>query len=1166
MFNNSIHTLPIKASQMNFLNENTHKLKHGLVTATVAAPYFDGQNGLHNSRNKRTPSLWRILLDSGSDGDLLFVRKRSKSFNIPYTMRLNPQSWHTSNGIFHTEKMGDLDLVFPEYLYSKRFHVEPDIVEYEGDSPAPMFDLIIGTETMANLGIVLDFKEKMITIDEIKLPMRNIKNLQSPKALYSIYSGREPASTLEATNRAVKILDANYEKADIPAVIEENCTHLDVNQRMQLVELLENYKELFDGTLGCWKTDPVSLKLKEGATPFHGRPFPVPVIHKKLLRKEVDRLCDIGVLKWQGASEWASPSFPVPKKDQTIRFISDFREVNKRLVRRPWPLPKIPQVLQELEGFQYATQLDLNMGYYTIRLDLASSKICTIILPWGKYSYQRLPMGIVNSPDIFQEKMQDLMSQLEYVRAYIDDLLVITKGSYDDHLSKVKVVLQRLQDAGLRVNVRKSTFAQTEVEYLGYILTREGIRPHPKKVSAILAIKPPTSVKELRGFLGIVQYYRDLWEKRSHMIAPLTDLVGECGESKSTKKKGTVKKPFHWDEIHQKAFDDVKAIVARDVVLAYPDFEDTFEIYTDASTRQLGAVITQKNRPIAFFSRKLTETQQKYSVTEQELLAIFDTLKEFKSMLWGQKIKVYTDHKNLIRDALGLSSDRVYRWRVLLEEYGPEIVYIKGIHNTVADAISRLEYDPNTNPDKVSHFIHKVCDENSIKISHFKWKAFTKSLCTYEARSCEKDEISSDPTATSFVFANRAEDDEIFPLTVTEIADAQRADKHLKKYFKRGGEKAGNLKLNLIEDTYVLTDEKLKMYIPTPLRKRAVLWYHHWLQHPGHTRLEETLRATMTWPGMRDMVRQHVKQCRSCQVNKRRKVQYGHVPSKRVITTPWEALCVDLIGPYTLKGKDGTIIDFMCLTMIDPATSWFEIVELPVVLKEDKDGKKVIETETFDKTSAQISRLVNKSWFSRYPRCRECIYDNGSEFKLHFQSLCKTYGVKRKPTTIKNPQANAILERVHGVITNMLRTAELDMADTVNPDDVSDFLDDASWAIRSTYHTVLKASPGAAIFGRDMLFDIPYVADWYKIGKHRQNQTDRNTARENAKRTDFDYAVGGQVLIRKDGILRKSESRYDGPYTITTVHTNGTIRVQRGSKSERLNIRRVTPYFANDTT
>ncbi len=131
--------------------------------------------------------------------------------------------------------------------------------------------------------------------------------------------------------------------------------------------------------------------------------------------------------------------------------------------------------------------------------------------------------------------------------------------------------------------------------------------------------------------------------------------------------------------------------------MAYPDYSEVFEIYTDASSKQLGAVITQKNRPIAFFSRKLSVAQRKYSVTKIELLAIVETLKEVKEMLWGQPIKVFTDHKNLTRDALGLTSDRVYRWRLLLEEYGPKIVYNKGIHNTVADTISRLEYDSSVN-------------------------------------------------------------------------------------------------------------------------------------------------------------------------------------------------------------------------------------------------------------------------------------------------------------------------------------------------------------------------------------------------------------------------------------------------------------------------------------
>ncbi len=177
-------------------------------------------------------------------------------------------------------------------------------------------------------------------------------------------------------------------------------------------------------------------------------------------------------------------------------------------------------------------------------------------------------------------------------------------------------------------------------------------------------------------------------QKRSEMLAPLTDLVGECGETKTTKKNKTKKKTRQWESIHQQAFDNVKATIAKEVVLAYPDFTKPFEIYTDASTMQLGSVITQGNRPIAFFSRNLSVTQTKYSVTIIELLAIVETLKEFQGMLWGQTIKVYTDHKNLTQDALGLTSDRVYQWRLLLDKFAPEIVYMKGIHNTVADAIS----------------------------------------------------------------------------------------------------------------------------------------------------------------------------------------------------------------------------------------------------------------------------------------------------------------------------------------------------------------------------------------------------------------------------------------------------------------------------------------------
>ncbi len=223
------------------------------------------------------------------------------------------------------------------------------------------------------------------------------------------------------------------------------------------------------------------------------------------------------------------------------------------------------------------------------------------------------------------------------------------------------------------------------------------------------------------------------------------------------------------------------------------------------------------------------------------------------------------------------------------------------------------------------------------------------------------------------------------------------------------------------------------------------------------------------------------------------------------------------------------------------------------------------DAEIFDKTSAQISNLVYKCWFSRYPCCRYMIYDNASEFKLHFRALCKTYGITHKPTSIKNPQANAILEHMHAVFTNMLHTAELDMAESVNASDIDIFLADAAWAIRSTCHTVLKASPGAAIFGRNILFDTPFIADWKAIGEHRQRLTDHNTDRKKEGRIDYDYKVGQKILARNKGILRKAQSTWQkDPWTITTVHTNGNITVQCGNKEERLNIRRVLPLVENN--
>ena len=178
-----------------------------------------------------------------------------------------------------------------------------------------------------------------------------------------------------------------------------------------------------------------------------------------------------------------------------------------------------------------------------------------------------------------------------YVRTYLDDLLIISNGSFSNHLRQLDTVLSRLRTAGLKINAEKSAFFAPEIEYLGYLLTKDGIKPVPNKVQAVLDLQPPTTLKQLRSLLGMVQFYRDMWQKRSHILAPLTDLVGEG------------KKKLAWTNKHQKAFNEMKAVMSKETILNYPDFNKVFEIHTDASDRQLGSVIAQEGKPLAFYSK-----------------------------------------------------------------------------------------------------------------------------------------------------------------------------------------------------------------------------------------------------------------------------------------------------------------------------------------------------------------------------------------------------------------------------------------------------------------------------------------------------------------------------------------------------------------------------------
>ena len=1054
-----------------------------------------------------------VLLDTGSERSVIkAAHSQHGKVTKGHTMK-----FRTPSGTFLSKNATDVEFTLNEFSESRRirwkFHVLPE------DSKLP-YDMIIGRDLMRKLKMDVLYSDNVVTWDELRLPMHEVKSNGEWYDFNALVEDQaESESVKDSMSRLTRILDANYDTPDLEVEVAK-MTHLTAIQRTLLLALLKKNEDLFDGELGDWVGDPVEIPLKEGSQPYHARAFPIPNIHEQTFKKDLARLVSIGVLRKVNRSEWAAPAFIIAKKDGRVRFISDFCKLNKQIKRTPYPLPHIKDMLLKVSNFTYATALDLVMGYYNIRLSDDASKLCTITTPYGKYEYLRLPMGISIAPDIFQDRICQLFEDLETVKAYMDDLLVVTRGTYEEHLEELEIVMKRLTKAGLKCKIDKCLFCQPEIEYLGYIITKEGVKPQPKKVQAILDMQRPTTKTEVRHFLGMVQYYRDLWPRRSEICAPLTELTRGA-------KKGSVE----WNDRCENAFITMKRLIAKETLLSYPNFNKKFTIHTDASDFQLGAVITQEGKPLAFFSRKLTSAQRNYTTTEKELLSIVETLKEFRNILLGYELEVYTDHKNLTFESTESTSQRAQRWRGMIQEFDVTLKFIEGEANIVADAISRLPMEEHgTSP-----------QEKQIELN------LSELLNISELFVAD----TVDQFATNVEEIN-------YPLAPQLVEVEQKLELNTA---------AGAIILTALNDPksqweYKDVEEvKLihfsnRIYVPKTLRKRTLDWYHHYLCHPGGDRLAATLSQVCTWRGIVSQARDLCKKCNMCQKYKKRSTKYGHLPPKEVESLdPWNTVCVDLIGPYSLKANvrtsDGKLeereITLQGMTFIDPATGWFEIAEVPDT----------------DKTSARISRLFDQVWLSRYPRPRKVLYDNGSEFKKNFQPLVKDFAVKATCTSIKNPQSNAILERIHQVVGSMLKTKDLvniefDELDMWNP-----ILASIAYAIRCSHHSTLNATPGQLVFGRDMLLDLKFEPNYHQMWAQKQKRINYDNVRENSKRASYDYKVDGYAYIVRDGQYRKLEGDKQGPFRITEVFSNGTLRLQKGVVSERLNIRRLTPHFGD---
>jgi hypothetical protein len=615
----------------------------------------------------------------------------------------------------------------------------------------------------------------------------------------------------------------------------------------------------------------------------------------------------------------------------------------------------------------------------------------------------------------------------------------------------------------------------------------------------------PTTLTQLRSFIGMINFYRSMFPRRAHVLAPLTDLM----------KVDPRTFLQHWTPVHDQAFEAAKAMLAQATLLNFPDPNKTFVVRTDASDYQLGAVILQDDKPIAFYSRKLSKSQMKYTTIEKELLSILEVFQEFRCYLWGRDIIIETDHKNLIYPKA--QSQRVQNWQMLIADFAPrEWRHRPGYLNIEPDTLSR-------------------------------YPIVEKKQGAASAATEDTDEEAN----FELCMINYPDDVNRFPCVFSDIQAAQQTDQQIMQWL--------NLSPMFAMQTFHGVDlvcklsqnNEWKIVLPEALIDDTMEWYHHVLGHAGTNSMINSIGRFFYFYKLHDRIEDYVARCESCQRNKNPGVPVGELPPRNETAVPFEDCAVDLIGPWKVDlpalGKDA-FVEFSALTVIDIAT------DLPVVVRID------------DRTSRHVALKFDNNYLAFYPRPVRVIHDQGSEFiGPEFRALLATNGIKDVCTTSKNPQANSVVERCHHTIGNMMRT-HIRETDILDFDSVFDWIDSilagVNFALRSMVNRTFGASPGALVFGRDMMLNIPMLVDFNLIRQRRQAIIDDNNRRENLRRRFRDYSPGDQVLIRVYNPSTLQE-RFIGPFTIHQVHVNGTVTIMRNPNVyERINIRRLHPFRA----
>ncbi|XP_014675604.1 PREDICTED: uncharacterized protein LOC106815629 [Priapulus caudatus] len=461
-----------------------------------------------------------------------------------------------------------------------------------------------------------------------------------------------------------------------------------INRVTCVQEILEKYPEVMEDGLGTLKGVKGHVQVDSDAEPQFFKARNVPYALREKVDTELDRLEREGIIESVPFSDWAAPIVPVVKPDKSVRICGDFKVTVNRYARvEKYPLPRVEDLYAKLSGGQKFTKLDLRQAYFQIELDEGSKKYVTINTAKGLFRYNRLLFGVSSAPAIFQRIMDQLVGDTPFVVARLDDILISGRDD-EEHLRNLEEVLRRLAEVGLRLNRAKCIFMADEVIYLGYKISADGLHTVAEKVKAIAMAPQPKNVKELRSYLGCLNYYAKFMPNLSTELEPLHRLLKQDNR-------------FVWGNEQDVAFRRSKELLQSASVLVHYDPDKELILACDASPYGVGAVLAHRlpdgtERPISFASRTLAAAERNYSQLEKEALAIVWAVKYFHCYLYGRAFGILSDHKPL-ESLLGeqkpippLASGRIQRWGLMLSAYQYELKYKSGAKMANADAMSRL--------------------------------------------------------------------------------------------------------------------------------------------------------------------------------------------------------------------------------------------------------------------------------------------------------------------------------------------------------------------------------------------------------------------------------------------------------------------------------------------